>query len=44
MIQRIERLYAVLVEQKRVWGSGVRAGRALEPAGAATGSRAEGWR
>ena len=44
MIGRIERLYAVLVEQKRVWGSGVRGGRALEPAGATTSLRAEGWR
>jgi len=44
MIRKIERLYAVVVDQKRVFGSGVPAGRALQSAGAATGTWAEGWR
>ena len=44
MIRKIERLYAVVFEQKRVFGRGVLAGRALEPAGAASGTWAAGWR
>lgn len=43
MIRKIERLYEVVVEQKRVLGSRALAGRDLEWAGAAT-SQAEGWR
>ena len=44
MIGKIERLYAVVVEQKRIFGPGVLADLAMEPAGAASGSRAGGWR
>jgi len=43
MIRRIERLYEVVVEQKRVLGSGVLGGRDFEWAGAAT-SQAPAWR
>lgn len=44
MIRKVERLYEVVVEQKRVLSQGMPAGQVLEWAGAESGSWAQGWR
>lgn len=44
MIRKVERLYEVVVEQKRVLSRGIPAGQVLEWAGAESGSWAQGWR
>ena len=44
MIRKIERLYEVVVEQKRVLNPGVPEGRTLEWAGAESDSWAGAWR